>query len=203
MIHDKDKYESNKLDNNIDNNIDDDFAELDTTWISKFEEDEKDYNNYYSEDLSFIRVNYIYINKSNEIINISEEKCIFKTPGILSKEELIGLIKRNTIHNTIKYSLLSLLKFNINFEPIHLKTFIRSPDIHIGNQYLQSLTNIDTIIFEKAITLFHDINNLYIIFIDKSDIAQTNLSRNNHLTRKIYINSSRKLTKRNHYSEST
>jgi hypothetical protein len=201
MIHekDKDKYESNKLDNNID----DDFAELDTTWISKFEEEEKDYNNYYSEDLSFIRVNYIYINKSNEIINISEEKCIFKIPGILSKEELIGLIKRNTIHNTIKYSLLSILKFNINFDPIHLKTFIRSPDIHIGNKYIQSLTNIDTIIFEKAITLFHDINNLYIIFIDKSDIAQSNLLRNHNFTKRIYINSSRKQTKRNHYSEST
>lgn len=199
MIYDKDKDDSNKLDDNIDY----DFSELDTTWISKFEEDEKDYNNYYSEDLSFIRVNYIYINKSNEIINISEEKCIFKTPGVLSKSELIGIIKRNTIHNTIKYSLLSILKFNINFEPVNLKTFIRSQDVHIGNQYLQSLTNIDTIIFEKAITLFHDINNLYIIFIDKSDVAQSNLLRNHNFTKKIYINSSRKLTKRNHYSEST
>ena len=195
MIYDKNKDESDKSEDIIE---DYEFAELDTSWISKFEENEKDYNNYYTEELSFVRVNYIYVNKSNEIINISEEKCIFKMPGVLSKEELIGLIKRNTTHNSIKYSLLSILKFNIDFEPIHLKTFVRSPDIHIGNQYLQSLTNIDTIMFEKSIMLFHDINNIYIIFIDKSDLAQTNFSRSHQSTRKIYINSSRKLTKRNH-----
>lgn len=191
----------NKYDPEEDNNI----ADLDTTWIERFEEMEKDYNNYYKEDLSFIRVNYIYVNKNSEIINISEEKYLFKKPGILYKEELIGLIKRHTVHNSIKYSLLSLLKFIIDFEPIHLKTFIRTPDKNVGTQFLQSLSNIDNIVFEKSITLFHDINNLYIIFIDKNDdstsrpqsLSGNHMSQRHKTTKKIYINYLRKQTKRN------
>jgi len=147
--------------------LDYDFAVLDTTWINDFEALEKDYNSYYNEDLTFIYINYVYINNQNEIINISKDKYLFNKPGVLSREELVGLIKHNTIHNSVKYSLLSLLKYNIDFEPIHLKTFLRSKDKHIGSNYLKSISNIDTIVFEKSISLFHDINNLFIIFIDK------------------------------------
>jgi hypothetical protein len=196
MINSEYKYDPEE-----DNNI----ADLDTTWIERFEEMEKDYNNYYTEELSFIRVNYIYVNKNSEIINISEEKYLFKKPGILYKEELIGLIKRHTVHNSIKYSLLSLLKFIIDFEPIHLKTFIRTPDKNVGKQFLQSLTNIDNIVFQKSITLFHDINNLYIIFIDKNEnsgpghgaLSSNHISHRHNTTKKIYINYLRKQTKRN------
>ena len=107
----------------IKGDLDYDFVDLDTTWINEFEALEKDYNSYYNEDLAFIYINYVYVNNKNEIINISKDKYLFKTPGVLTREELVGLIKHNTIHNTVKYSLLSLLKYNIDFEPINLKTF--------------------------------------------------------------------------------
>ena len=188
------------------------FEELDSTWIKDFEAKEQDYNSYYRELISFIRINYIYINKENEIINISEEKCLFKKPGILSKEELIGLIKHNTFHNAVKYSLLSILKYNIDFEPIHLKTFLRSKDRNIGKNYLSSITNIDNIVFEQSISLFHDINNLFIIFIDKSTDTVFNpqhnpvIRTNKQSTKKVYINSygyfsNKKRTKRNLFKE--
>jgi len=197
--------------NNIDKNTypedeeqDYEIEELDTGWINKFEEMDKEYNSFYREELSFIRINYIYVNRENEITNISEETCLFKTPGILSKEELIGLIKRNTIYNSIKYSLLSLVKYNIDFEPINLKLFIRSTDKNIGSKFLESLTNIDSIKFNPSISLFHDINNLFIIFIDKSSIGKSgNLIRNHQTTtRKIYIHPTRKQTKRNLFKDS-
>jgi hypothetical protein len=188
------------------------FEELDSTWINNFEAKEQDYNSYYKESISFIRINYIYINKENEIINISEEKCLFKKPGILSKEELIGLIKHNTFHNAVKYSLLSILKYNIDFEPIHLKTFLRSKDINIGKNYLSSITNIDNIVFEQSISLFHDINNLFIIFIDKSTDTVFNpkhnpmIRTNKQSTKKVYIHTygyynNKKRTKRNLFKE--
>jgi len=170
--------------------LDYDFAVLDTTWINDFEALEKDYNSYYNEDLTFIYINYVYINNQNEIINISKDKYLFNKPGVLSREELVGLIKHNTIHNSVKYSLLSLLKYNIDFEPIHLKTFLRSKDKHIGSNYLKSISNIDTIVFEKSISLFHDINNLFIIFIDKSSPS------NNLVNNQIIVNKQRQMTKR-------
>jgi len=193
------------------NDLDYEFEELDSSWINEFEALDKDYNSYYKENISFICINYIYINKENEIVNISKEKCLFKKPGILSKEELIGLIKHNTIHNSIKYSLLSLLKYNIDFEPIHLKTFLRSKDQNIGANYLNSITNIDNIVFEKSISLFHDINNLFIVFIDKSSETHNNnnnnsIIKNRQTTKKVYINAyinSRRRTKRNLFKEIT
>jgi len=193
---------------NNESEMDYEFEDLDTTWINDFEALEKDYNSYYNEDLTFIYINYVYVNNKNEIINISKEKYLFKKPGILSREELVGLIKHNTTHNSVKYSLLSLLKYNIDFEPIHLKTFLRSKHKHIGNNYLKSISNIDTIVFEKAISLFHDINNLFIIFIDKSSTTNnlTNLSLVKHkqMTKRVYIHgwmNSQKRTKCNRFKE--
>ena len=193
--------------------LDYEFSELDTTWINEFEAKEKDYNSYYKEDLSFICINYVYVNNRNAIINISKEKYLFKKPGILSRDELLGIIKHNTIHNSVKYSLLSLLKYNIDFEPIHLKTFLRTKDKNIGDNYLQSVTNIDNIVFDKSISMFHDINNLFIIFIDKSPIQTLNYIFNNtppvrhrQMTKRIYIHhhnllNSKKRTKCNRYKE--
>ena len=201
---------NNDNEKDINDDLDYEFEELDTSWINEFEELDKDFNSYYKEELSFIRINYIYINTQNEIVNISEENCLFKKPGMLSKEELIGLIKHNSFNNAIKYSLLSLLKYNIDFEPINLKTFLRSNDKNIGKTYLKSITNIDNIFFEQSISLFHDLNNLFIIFIEKRNEKST-FERNNNgnltnrqLTKKVYIHSNfRKRTKRNLFKDIT
>ena len=201
---------NNNNEKEINDDLDYEFEELDTSWINEFEELDKDFNSYYKEELSFIRINYIYINTQNEIVNISEENCLFKKPGMLSKEELIGLIKHNSFNNAIKYSLLSLLKYNIDFEPINLKTFLRSNDKNIGKNYLKSITNIDNIFFEQSISLFHDLNNLFIIFIEKRNEKST-FERNNNgnltnrqLTKKVYIHSNfRKRTKRNLFKDIT
>ena len=190
--------------------LDYEFSELDSTWINEFEAQEKDYNSYYKEDISFICINYVYVNNRNAIINISKEKYLFKKPGVLTRDELLGIIKHNTVHNSVKYSLLSLLKYNIDFEPIHLKTFLRSKDRNIGNNYLQSVTNIDNIVFEKSISMFHDINNLFIIFIDKSSSSDSvnsmSLVKNRQMTKRVYIHhhnliNSQKRTKRNLFKE--
>ena len=179
--------------------LDYEFSELDSTWINEFEAQEKDYNSYYKEDISFICINYVYVNNRNAIINISKEKYLFKKPGVLTRDELLGIIKHNTVHNSVKYSLLSLLKYNIDFEPIHLKTFLRSKDRNIGNNYLQSVTNID------------NINNLFIIFIDKSPmptlnnlINNTPAIKNRQMTKRVYIHgliNSQKRTKRNLFKD--
>ena len=95
--------EENKLNNDI-------LEDIDTSWITEFENLDSEYKDYYTEDLSFIRLNCIYINKLNEIEKIIEEKILFETLGILSKEEIIGLIKHNQFCNNIKYSLLYILK---------------------------------------------------------------------------------------------
>lgn len=155
--------------------LDDCILDLDTSWINEFEAIDNEYKSYYSESLEFINMNCIYLNAANEITVVHEEKVIFLNKGILSREEVVGLIKRNSIIDSLKYSLLSILVFNINIEPDNLKTFFKNnksdkPDI--GSQFLNSIKNIDTITFDKSISMFHDINNLYLVFYKKDPLVK-------------------------------
>ena len=197
-------------DSDLDSELDDCFLDLDTSWIADFDAIDNEYKSYYSESLEFINMNCIYLNAANEIINVHEEKVIFKTKGSLSREEVVGLIKRNSIINLLKnndndkekdkdkdkdkYSLLSILVFNINIEPENLKTFFKlNKDKDKGSQYLHSIKNIDAIVFDKSISIFHDINNLYLVFYKKDTLI-----RKNGLTKRSRSLSSFTKTKRKH-----
>ena len=167
-------------------NIDD----LDDSWLNDFEKLDNEYKMYYTEDISFIKFHLIYVNNNNEIEKVKEEKILLKINGVLQKEELLTIIKNNLLSNQLKYSLLSILKFNINIEPLHLKTFLRNKNPLIGSPFLQSIKNIDTIKFDKSISMFHDINEVIIIFQHKNNII-------NNRTKKSFINSNtKKRTKR-------
>lgn len=179
--------------------LNDNIEELDSTWLQEFQNLDNEYKNYYTEELSFIRIHSIYVNKNNEIEKIKEEKILLKNTGILLKEELLSIIKHNSFSNNIKYSLLSILKFNINMEPIHLNNFLRNKDKNIGTSFLQSVKNIDSIKFDKSISMFHDINNILIIFHNKIVSKDSRLSNR---TKKIFIHpNTKKKTKRKEFKE--
>jgi hypothetical protein len=185
-------------DQDSDLELDDCFLDLDTSWIDDFDTIDNEYKSYYSESLEFINMNCIYLNAANEIINVHEEKVIFLNKGILTREEVVGLIKRNSIINIDKekdnYSLLSILVFNINIAPENLKTFFKlNKEKDKGSQYLHSIKNIDAIVFDKSISLFHDINNLYLVFYKKENIVKKDGS-----TKRRSLSSFTK-TKRKHY----
>jgi hypothetical protein len=191
----------------MDNDNNDTIEDLDLSWIHEFEKIDNEYKIYYTEELSFIRIHSIYVNNNNDIEKIREEKILLKTPGILQKEELLSIIKHNSFSNEIKYSLLSILKFNINLEPIHLKTFLRNKNPAIGAPFLQSIKNLDTIKFEKSITMFHDINEILIIFhqkINKSMQPSSEIKNVSNRTKKVFINSNpKKKTKKKELKETT
>lgn len=195
--------------------MDDPLEDIDSSWLEEFENLDKEYKDFYTEDLSFIKLHCVYINKNNEIEKISEEKILLRTPGVLYKEEMIGLIKHNVYCNNIKYSLLSILKFNINIDPIYLKTFLKNKNKNkielLGNNFLQSVKNIDTIKFDKCISMFHDLNDLFILFYDKSmnttihnRTSESSHGYTNYMnhTKKIFISPNTfKKTKRNGFKD--
>ena len=179
--------------------------DLDIEWIKTFNKDDNEFKNYYCEDLSFIKIHSIYINSINDIDMIKEEKLLFRSPGILSKEELLHIIKNNSFVNGQKYSLLGILKFNIDIQPENLTTLFDN-HIDLKNNYLTSIKNIDDIHFSQSISMFHDINEVFILFHQLVCI-QTKINTNN-LTKKIYIKlntnkNNNKNTKRKLYKEKT
>ena len=94
----------------MDNN-EEDIEIIDTKWIDDFEKEESEYLSYYNENISYLKVFYIYINTESEIHKIKEEKIHLLVENCITKNELIGLIKNNVVLDNIKYSLLLLLKY--------------------------------------------------------------------------------------------
>lgn len=180
----------------MDNELDID--DLDNTWLQEFENLDNNYKNYYTEDVTFIRIHSVYVNKENELEKMKEEKILLTTPCVLTKDELLTVIKRNSFSNNNKYSLLSILKINVNIEPQHLTNFLKSKDKTIGNHFLQSIKNIDNITFDKTISMFQDINDLLIIFHQKINYPPNIWNR----TKKIFIHSNtKKKTKKKQLKE--
>ena len=184
----------------MDNN---DIEIIDTNWINEFEKEENDYLSYYNENINYLKVFYIYINTESEIHKIKEEKIHLLVENCLTKNELIKLIKDNVNLDNIKYSLLLLLKYNVLLKPNELKYFLKTnSNNNNSSNYLNSIINIEDIHFEKTITMFHDINSLFIVLYQKHHINNINNLNNNttqnvgnSITKKVFFKN--KLIKNN------
>ena len=154
--------------------------ELDLTWINNLENIEKDNDIFYKEKINEITLIFIYIN-NNEVENTKKDYLELKTPGVLSKENLIDLINKNKINNSIKYSLSSLLKFNINIEPEHIKNFVIDTNIKKHQDlFFSKIKNVDDIKWNDSINMFEHLNTLYFVYTVKKP--------NNSSTKKVLFN---------------
>ena len=98
------------MDKQIDEQMGEDIDDLDSTWIQEFEKLDKDYKNYYTENISFLRVRSIYINKQNEIEKVIEELEAGTIPKGICKS-INSLIKPEMLQNPIK--IISVLRNSI------------------------------------------------------------------------------------------
>jgi len=165
---------------------------LDNDWIKDFEKTFKLYEDFYKDDIYFTNIHYIYINKHNNIEKISEDRFLFNTPNLISREEILRILKKNMCYNNKQYTILSILKFVVNLEPDEIKDFLKnnsnnSSNISNYDTFLQTIKNIDTIHFERSINMFHDLNDLFFIFYEKTP------SNTNNVTKKIYLRNSVKI----------
>ena len=179
---------------------------LDESWIKNFEKNDKQYEDFYKDNIYYVTINIIYVNKENNIEKINNEVFLMKNPNIISREEIIGIIKRNLTSNDehsdreSNYSFLSMFKYNFYLNPEEMNIFLKTKDFDSYNsQFFTSLKDVDTIIFEKTINMFQDLNTLFIIFYekDKNNIKNTNspINKNNH-TKKIYLRTCNQKNKR-------
>ena len=179
---------------------------LDNNWITNFEKEDKLYQDFYVDDNYFVHLHFIYIQKNMEIEKIREETFFMKTPNIISREEIVGLLKKNAFENNQKYSIFSLLKFNIHLKPEDIPFFLRNSNTDTSSDFLKTVKHIDTITFDKTISMFQDLNTLYFIYVESTLKIDSNTKKN--LTKKIYLhflkeknkpNKNNKKTKRKYY----
>lgn len=156
---------------------------LDDKWITEYENTDKLYKDFYKDNIYYIQLTLIYVNKNNDIDKIKHNPFLLNTPNILSQEELIGILKQNSTLDNKSYSLLSLLRYNIHLNPDDVNHFLKKNGYY---DYLSILKNINNIHFEQTIHMFHDLNDIIIIFYEKQKNVTPKISKN--ITKKVYIN---------------
>jgi hypothetical protein len=160
------------------------YSNLDMNWIKEFEKTDENYIPFYNENVNEIKVTSLYVDKENNIETIKEEILLLKQENMVTKEELIDVIKKNTFKDKKRYTILSLLKYNIDLETTHVKHYLKS---RVPHDFLVVVKNIDNIPLKKTISMFQDLNTIFIIFYEKTEPTGSN----HQTTKKIYISNNK------------
>jgi len=165
---------------------------VDLSWIERFESLDKEYSSFYQEDITSISFHAIYINNRSEITKTVQHVVPLSCPNMILRDELLHLIKTYNVMDRIKYSILSILTFNITIHNHQLLSFLKSniPPLNIGQDYLAPSLHIHNIPLQKSIHIFHDINDLFILFYESAPRP------NAPLTKRIRIGANKRHTRK-------
>jgi hypothetical protein len=172
------------------------FQNLNDEWIKNFEKTDKLYQDFYKDDIYYINLHFVYANKYSEIDKILHETFLMSTPNFITREEVIGILKKKSTDNNTRYTLLSILKYNITLDAEEIRGFlINTKRDKWYKEFLIPIKNIDTIKFERTIHMFQDLNDLIFIFYEKTNDIQKGTQKNtNNLTKKIVLHNAHKKT---------
>ena len=157
--------------------------------IVKFKQEDKLYADFYKDDNYYIDIHYVYVNRLNEIVKIRREPFILTRPNTICRDELIGILKRNSTDDSVPYSILSILKYNITVNPEDVQGFIKDSE---QETFLSTVTNIDDIRLERTISMFQDLNDIMFVFYEKPSESS---KFNNNGTKRVYISDTNKRRK--------
>ena len=181
-----------------DTDTDTDDSEIDNEWVDEFKKKEEIYDDFYKEKVEHIKLFYLYINPSNVLETIKKDFIVLDENSILKKEKIILLIKNNQVYNSIKYKLLSLIRFNIDIEPEDINKFINTTENEFSNtSFITSEKYLNDIKYSNTISMFQDLNSLYFIFYESNKKTEhsapivnnnnNNNNNNNKKTRRVTV----------------
>jgi len=173
------------------------YDKLNDEWINNFEKTDKLYQDFYKDDLYYTSLQIVYINRSSEIEKIKQESFLMTKPNFISREEILQILKKNSNDNGRRYTLLTILKYNITLDADDIVGFLKNNG---DNSFLTVVKNIDAISFERTINMLQDLNDLIFIFHEKSD--ELKKVNPNNVTKRIYLNTNtRKKTIKKQYKD--
>ena len=194
----------------------DDEEELDNTWVDNYKINEEKYNEFYNEKVNTIKVFFMYINNEQVVVNIKQEVLTLSVSGVLKREQLITLIKEKQYLNKMKYKLFSVVKYNIDLQPEEVDEFITinisdsdtisvsdtisdSNNNNYAKRFLSPENYINDIYFTDTISIFQDLNSLYILFKEEKSERTDKKNKNKNTTKKNKYTSTNKRYTRNKY----
>jgi hypothetical protein len=153
-------------------------------------------NNPNDNTINEIYISFIYINKSNEIEEISRENYKLNKINFISKEELTNILKNYISSHSAKiksYTITSILQYNINiFSEEEVNQYLSNTFQMNELPFLTIIKQISDIHWNPSLPIFKELNELFIIFYENIEIKFFNKK-----TKRIYLknikNNSRKI----------
>jgi hypothetical protein len=161
--------------------------------------------------LNNIKTYITYINSDNEIDIINQKKiCLNNDDNIVTRSQLIEVIKNSQKKHNVKYKLISIMVYNIHVTPESLPNYIENPNDFIS---LYTLNRIESFELQPTLRLLKKYNGIYFFFFEcpeqsvdpKTPISKqlSNTDSNNFIknknnnTKRIHINSLQNKKKHN------
>jgi hypothetical protein len=147
-------------------------------------------------NITEIKLTYIFINNVNEVDKVSQEMYNMITPNIISKEEIIKLLKNNINKKEIKkYTISSLLQYNVDIETGEFAENYLNEEYMLDElnclPFLHIIKEIRNIYWKPCLSVFKELNELFIIYYENLEI------KNNNITKRIYMNKIKNKTYKN------
>lgn len=137
---------------------------LDGSWVNKFKDAERHYNHFYKETPIAVDIVCLYVNANRQVVSVVKEKHqLLDDNGMLPKERLLEVIRLNEHRNGITYRVVAVAKYNFTIEPDELI----SMDTIDAADYFSSEKYLGNVLFGDTITLFQDVNALFLLFNEK------------------------------------
>ena len=159
--------------------------------------------------LNNIKTYITYINTDNEIEIINQKKIYLNNDdNIVTRHQLIDVIKNSQKKNKVKYKLISIMVYNIHVTPESLPEYIENPNDFIS---LYTLNRIDSFELKPTLRLLKKYTGIYFFFFEcpeqaaepdhtsllsKQELINNGFIKNkNNTTKRIHIRSSQKQKK--------
>ena len=161
----------------------------------------------------YITFTSIYIN-DDKITNVIKEKIELQKDNVITRSELVDIIKKYSFFLEKRYTILSILKYNITgleYEELSDVNLSESDEEGSGSgsgsgsdeeeeegygsgsedpNFLTIIKNIDDICLENTASSFQDLNEIIILFNQKNNIADRNTNKKPSFlqTKRVYMN---------------
>jgi len=150
--------------------------------------------------LNNIKTYITYINSDNEIEIINQKKIYLNNDdNIVTRHQLIEVIKNSQKKNKVKYKLISIMVYNIHVTPESLPNYIENPNDFIS---LYTLNRIDSFELKPTLRLLKKYNGIYFFFFECPEQAvepdHTSLLSKQELITNGFIKNKNNTTKRIH-----
>lgn len=153
------EFRNNDIGNDSDSDGDDRSETM--SWIDDEELEDEFYGAFYNSPIESVQVvQMLFSHDCQKCVSVSRASYQLESPGVITPEELIPMIKCQTANGFHPFS---VLRFAIELDASNLHTFVESPSSY-NKAKVDELTYTDSIKFPESVKALEPTASLFILY---------------------------------------